>query len=148
MDLNQIGLGHSVSIKAISDILEKLKFFRTINLSYNSISFDRVDIIVPQLKGIRNIDLSHNRIGKKGVDLLATEICIRNKEGNDNNDDSSSSDSDSEGCNLLENLNLEENGLSDQSMNTFLVSLKAFRHLKILNLSKNFLGNNFALRLK
>jgi Leucine-rich repeat (LRR) protein len=72
LDLNQIGLGHSVSIKAISDILEKLSNFKSINLSYNSISFDRVDIIIPQLKGLRKINLSHNRIGKQGVDLLAT----------------------------------------------------------------------------
>jgi hypothetical protein len=79
LDLNQIGLGQSISIKAISDILEKLKYFKTINLSYNAITFDRVDIIIPQLKGVRKIDLSHNRICRQGADLIATSVCVRDK---------------------------------------------------------------------
>ena len=74
LDLKQIGLGQSISIKAISDILGKLKYFETINLSHNNILFDRVDIIIPKLKGLRKINLSHNRIGRIGVDLLAKEV--------------------------------------------------------------------------
>jgi hypothetical protein len=77
LDLNQIGLGHSVSINAISDILQKLKYFKTINLSHNSITFDRVDLIIPQLLGANKIDLSHNRISRQGADLLATSVCVR-----------------------------------------------------------------------
>jgi hypothetical protein len=77
LDLNQIGLGHSVSINAISDILQKLKYFKTINLSHNSITFDRVDLIIPQLRGANKIDLSHNRISRQGADLLATSVCVR-----------------------------------------------------------------------
>lgn len=79
LDLNQIGLGQSISIKAISDILEKLKYFKTINLSYNAITFDRVDIIIPQLSGVKKIDLSHNRISRQGADLLATSVLVRDK---------------------------------------------------------------------
>lgn len=88
LDLNHIGLGQSISIRAISDILQKLNYFKTINLSYNAITFDRVDIIIPQLKGVRKIDLSHNRISRQGADLLASYVCIQ--ENNRNDGDSSS----------------------------------------------------------
>lgn len=79
LDLNHIGLGQSISIKAISEILDSLKYFDTINLSYNFISFDRIDIIVPKLRGLRRIDLSHNRIGKVGVDMMAEIVLSKRK---------------------------------------------------------------------
>jgi hypothetical protein len=104
LDLNQIGLGHSISVNAIADILQKIKYFKTINLSHNSITFDRVDLIIPQLRGINKIDLSHNRISRQGADLLATTVCVRENNDNDDNlSDSSSSDSDSD---FLQELNL------------------------------------------
>ncbi len=68
-----------MSIKAVSDILERIKYFSEINLSYNAISFDRVEIIIPQLKGVKKIDLSHNRISRQGADLLATSVLVRDK---------------------------------------------------------------------
>ena len=33
-------------------------------------------------------------------------------------------------------------------MNIFLIKIKKFENIRILNLSRNYLGNNFALRLK
>jgi len=38
--------------------------------------------------------------------------------------------------------------LPDTGLNLFLIKAKVFENIRILNLNRNFLGNNFALRMK
>lgn len=71
LDLKNCGLGGGISIKAISEIIQKVRIFEEIDLSYNKITADLTDFIIPKLQSMRRINLSYNKIGRQGVSLLS-----------------------------------------------------------------------------
>jgi len=56
-----------VSIKAVAEILSKVRVFEEIDLSSNNIHGDLCDVIVPNLSRMRKINLADNKIGRRGV---------------------------------------------------------------------------------
>jgi Ran GTPase-activating protein (RanGAP) involved in mRNA processing and transport len=114
----------------VAEIIEKVKVFEEIDLSYNNIHSDLCDVIVPHLAKMRRINLAYNKIGRHGVELLGKTILAEENDGQ------------------LEELNLEGNGISDSAMGGLFGALGKGNSLVILNLSKNWLGNFAAARLK
>lgn len=74
LDLKNCGLGNGVSIKAVAQIIEKVKVFEEIDLSYNNIQADLCDLIIPNLARMRRINISYNKIGRRGMELLAKMV--------------------------------------------------------------------------
>lgn len=70
LDLHNCALGSGVSIKAVSEIVSKVRVFEEIDLSSNNIHGDLCDIIVPNLAKMKKINLADNKIGRRGIELL------------------------------------------------------------------------------
>ena len=84
--------------------------------------------MIEQLGRVKIINLSHNRIGKAGCDKF-TELFFGNKT-------------------KIEELHLADNNLLDNAGVTLIMNLVDYGNLRVLNLSKNFLGNRFAVYAK
>lgn len=74
LDLKNCGLGSGLSIKAVAEIIEKVKVFEEVDLSYNNIHADLCDLIIPNLSRMRRVNLSYNKIGRRGMDILSKMV--------------------------------------------------------------------------
>ena len=63
-------MGSGISIKAMSEIIDKVKVFEEVDLSLNNIQSDLCDLVIPNLSRMKRINLSYNKIGRKGLELL------------------------------------------------------------------------------
>ena len=122
LDLSNNKIG-SVGANALAKVLSSLPFMETLDLSKTDISdeaMERTCVAINSLKRLKLLNLGGNQIGCQAVTALADIV--------------SSLD-------MLEELNLNACGLGDNETETLFGNRVLLKHLKILVLSNNKLGN-------